>query len=176
VEQLVPFDKGPCWESILGECTWELFKAMRIQFFNDTPVPIDPFKFVAPPVNNVPTGKAAPQPSQPVNFAVPSLPAHVASASSAPASLSAGQAKRPLAAPKRAFPEASMPVLLAKIKELNTGSLAVIVEGVYKELNSLVKKNAIEAKVREIGEKRKEAGAGKVWVVKPEFKALYGLA
>ncbi|EKM55675.1 uncharacterized protein PHACADRAFT_209196 [Phanerochaete carnosa HHB-10118-sp] len=176
VEPLVPFEKGPCWEDTLGECTWEPFKAMRIHFLNDTPVPIDPFKFVAPPVEHVPAGKTTTQPSQSVNFAVPALPAHVASASSALGSLSIEQAKRPMAAPKTAFPEASVPVLLAKIKELNTGSLAVIVEGVYKELNALVKKNAIEAKVREIGEKSREPGAGKVWVVRSEVTALYGLA
>jgi chromatin assembly factor 1 subunit A len=34
VEQLVQFEKGPCWESTIGECTWGPFKAMRIQFFN----------------------------------------------------------------------------------------------------------------------------------------------
>lgn len=136
----------------------------------DTPVPIDPFTFVAAPVEHIPTGKVAPQSNPPVDFAVPALPAHVISTSSAPANPSIDQAKRLTAAPKTAFPEASMPALLAKIKELNTGSLAVIIEGVYKELNALVKKNAIEAKVREIGEKSKEAGAGKVWVVKPEVR------
>ncbi|GJE86884.1 CAF1A domain-containing protein [Phanerochaete sordida] len=171
VEQLVQFEKGPCWESTLGQCAWEPFKAMRIEFFNDTPVPIDPFKYVAPSYEHVPTGKAAPQAPQPAAFAVPALPAHVASMPAAPAN---PDAKRPAVAPKTAFPEASMPVLLAKIRELNTGSLAVIVEGVYKELGTLVKKNAIEAKVREVGEKSKEAGAGKVWVVKPEVRALYG--
>ena len=34
VEQLVAFEKGPCWETTIGECAWEPFKAMRIQFFN----------------------------------------------------------------------------------------------------------------------------------------------
>lgn len=34
VEPLVQFEKGPCWESTLGECIWEPFKAMRIQFHN----------------------------------------------------------------------------------------------------------------------------------------------
>lgn len=64
-----------------------------------------------------------------------------------------------------------MPALIAKIKELNTGSLAVIVEGVYKELNAVIKKNAIEAKIREIGEKSKDAGGGgKVWVIKAEVR------
>lgn len=34
VEPLVQFEKGPCWESVIGECAWEPFKAMRIEFFN----------------------------------------------------------------------------------------------------------------------------------------------
>ena len=63
-----------------------------------------------------------------------------------------------------------MPLLLAKIKELDTGNLTFIVETVYKELSTQkagVKKNAIEAKVREVGEKCKEK---KVWVVKAEVR------
>lgn len=34
VEHLVQFEKGPCWEGTIGECAWEPFKAMRIEFFN----------------------------------------------------------------------------------------------------------------------------------------------
>lgn len=66
-----------------------------------------------------------------------------------------------------------MPLLLAKIKELDTGNLTFIVETVYKELSTQkagVKKNAIEAKVREIGEKSKDGGSAKVWVVKPDVR------
>lgn len=101
-------------------------------------------------------------------FAIPTLPDHAPGvASSDPSGVSA---KRSVQVPKTSFPEASMPVLLSKIKELNTGSLAVIVEGVYKELNAVIKKNAIEAKIREIGEKSKDGGNAKVWVVKPEVR------
>ena len=108
-------------------------------------------------------------------FAVPAIPAHVTAATTNspptdPAVAGTTQAKRPIQPPKTLFPEASMPVLFAKIKELNTGSLAVIVEGVYKELNAAIKKNAIEAKIREIGEKSKDGGSAKVWVVKPEIR------
>lgn len=188
VEQLVPFEKGPCWETTIGECAWEPFKAMRIQFFNgklilrmsvsstyarlftDTPSPVDPFKFVAAQVDKIPQAPAPAVPTKhtsqiPPTFAVPALPEHVTAASS---DASAVPAKRALLTPKTSFPDASMPVLLVKIKELNTGSLPVIVDGVYKELNAAVKKNAIEAKVREIGEKRKEGAGAKVWVVRPE--------
>ena len=49
---------------------------------------------------------------------------------------------------------------------METGNITAIVEVVYQELrNHKVKKNAIEAKVREIGEKNK-----KIWVVKAEVK------
>ncbi|KIP01717.1 hypothetical protein PHLGIDRAFT_80200, partial [Phlebiopsis gigantea 11061_1 CR5-6] len=176
VEQLVPFEKGPCWETTIGECAWEPFKAMRIQFFNGAPSPIDPFKFVAAHVDKIPQAPAPTAPTkhtsqtQPV-FAVPALPEHVAASSS---DVSAAPAKRALPAPKTSFPDASMPALLAKIQELNTGSLPVIVDGVYKELSAAVKKNAIEAKVREIGEKKKKEGAGaKVWVVRPEIRVRW---
>lgn len=66
-----------------------------------------------------------------------------------------------------------MPLLLAKIKELDTGNLTFIVETVYKELSTQkagVKKNAIEVKVREVGEKSKDSGSAKVWVVKRDVR------
>lgn len=193
VEPLVQFEKGPCWETTIGECAWKPFKAMRIEFFNgmpinnalvdsanerrciDPPRPIDPFKFVAVPVENLPQSLAAAAPTKHTShaqatFAVPALPDHVAAAPSDPSNT---PIKRPIQAPKTAFPEASMPVLIAKIKELNTGSLAVIVESVYKELNAVTKKNAIEAKIREIGDKAKDGGNAKVWVVKPEVRVSF---
>ena len=67
--------------------------------------------------------------------------------------------------PKNPFPDAHLPALLSKIETLATGSLISIVETVYQELKEhKVKKNAIEAKVREVGEKCKDK---KVWVIKP---------
>ena len=61
-----------------------------------------------------------------------------------------------------------MPHLLARIDALATPSLLGIVETVHRELAAhKVKKNAIEAKVREVGEKCKEK---KVWIVKAEVK------
>ena len=54
------------------------------------------------------------------------------------------------------------------MEELATGSLLGIIEAVHRELQvHKVKKNAIEAKIREIGEKCKER---KIWVVKPELR------
>ena len=66
-----------------------------------------------------------------------------------------------------------MPFLVAKISELDTGNMTFIVESLYQELRNktkdtgapVVKKNAIEAKVREVTEKDK-----KIWIVKPDVK------
>ena len=73
-----------------------------------------------------------------------------------------GLEKKPLLGPKHPFPEAHVPILLAKINELATGSIVLIVETLYQELKDhKVKKNSIEAKVRELAVKK-----GKVWVAK----------
>lgn len=67
-------------------------------------------------------------------------------------------------APKTVFPEAHLDALLAKITDLATPSLTFLVESIYQDLRIYkVKKNAIEAKVREMGEKSKDK---KVWIVK----------
>lgn len=191
---LVPFVKGPCWQSHVGECTYEPFNAYRIHIFNgesraqmtanehctdatsDTAFPIDPFKFVSTLESD--TIPSKPQTTQPSSgFAVPSLPARLSNGSLASnAHLQPGtsaQPKRPLPPPKTSFPDVHMPFLISKITELDTGNLTFIVESVYKELKGLpktmgvpvVKKNAIEAKVKEVGEKDK-----KVWTVKSEIK------
>jgi chromatin assembly factor 1 subunit A len=62
------------------------------------------------------------------------------------------------------FPEAHLPVLVSKIAALETSSITFLVESIYQDLRAhKVKKNAIEAKVKEVGEKCKEK---KVWIVK----------
>ena len=192
---LVPFAKGPEWETSIGRCTYEPFKSYRIQLFNgaschlypcirkltstpDTPFPIDPFKFVADPIEQQAFGSGSGQSHAQTadGFVIPALPPHVAkSASALPTSSSmtsngtASPAKRTVLAPKNPFPDAHLPHLLARIEALATSSLQGIVETVHRELQvHKVKKNAIEAKVREVGEKCKEK---KVWVVKPSVKA-----
>jgi len=58
-----------------------------------------------------------------------------------------------------------MQFLLHKITQLQASSLNALVESIYLELREhKVKKVAIEAKVKEVGEKCKEK---KVWVIKP---------
>ena len=39
VVPLVPFTKGPCWETTIGECTYEPFNEFRIQLFNGSSLP-----------------------------------------------------------------------------------------------------------------------------------------
>ncbi|KAK2460579.1 hypothetical protein APHAL10511_007049 [Amanita phalloides] len=149
---LVPFAKGPCWESAIGYCEYGPFKAYRIRLLNDTPFPIDPFKFISSdpeeqgPVqknrnlDNVHVG--------PVGIAIP---------------------KRLTVAPKNAFPDTYLPFLLTKITTLQAGSITFLVEAIYQELRgNKVKKNAIEAKVREVAEKCKES---RIWVIKSAFKS-----
>ena len=66
-----------------------------------------------------------------------------------------------------------MDVLLAKIAQLQASSITSLVESIYLDLREFkVKKVAIEAKVREVGEKCKDR---KVWVVKPNFQLLVSL-
>lgn len=72
--------------------------------------------------------------------------------------------KKPPLVPKHPFPEAHIPILVAKINELATGSIILIVETLYQELKDhKVKKNSIEAKVRELAVKK-----GRVWVAKQD--------
>ncbi|KAH9934943.1 chromatin assembly factor 1 subunit A-domain-containing protein [Fomitopsis serialis] len=177
---LVPFTKGPCWESSVGRCSYEPFEPYRIELFNDTSYPIDPFTYVAA----VPETSAAGAKDR-SDFAVPALPSRLAvsnaQGTSAPSDASSTSntpvavgPKKPALTPKTMFPEAHLPVLLSKINTLATSNLAFIVETVYQDLREQrVKKNAIEAKVKEVGEKSKSQ---KIWIVKPEVKAVHGLA
>ncbi|KAI0781133.1 hypothetical protein BD413DRAFT_21920 [Trametes elegans] len=181
VVPLVPYSKGPEWESVIGRCTYGPFNPYRIQLLNDTPFPIDPFTYVEQPTDL----KGHPQQTTD-GFVIPALPAHLAKSTSstsplvAPATSTPGAGpstttpKRGVPAPKTAFPDAHLPHLLARIEALATSSLQCIVETVHRELQAhRVKKNAIEAKVREVGEKSKER---KVWVVRPDIKAQHGMA
>ncbi|KAI0336329.1 hypothetical protein GY45DRAFT_1315657 [Cubamyces sp. BRFM 1775] len=173
VVPLVPFAKGPEWEPIIGRCTYEPFNAYRIQLFNDTPFPIDPFTFVSMSAEH--SSHAQPQQTSD-GFVIPALPPHIAhgGSSSTPGVGPSTPPKRGVPPPKTAFPDAHLPHLLARIESLATSSLQCIVETVHRELQAhRVKKNAIEAKVREVGEKCKER---KVWVVRADVKSQHELA
>jgi chromatin assembly factor 1 subunit A len=107
-------------------------------------------------------------------FAVPALPPRLVAAnpatngndSSSNSPLgNANIPKKPPAVPKSVFPEAHVQFLLQKITQLQASSINALVESIYLELREhKVKKIAIEAKVKEVGEKCKEK---KVWVIKP---------
>ncbi|KAI0797807.1 hypothetical protein C8Q75DRAFT_739751 [Abortiporus biennis] len=174
VVPLVPFTKGPCYEDKIGKFTYEPFSTYSLQLCNDTPFPINPFTWVSretfdqhPPVKDGP-------------FVLPALPPHIkaqsASTTIVPATLSTSTTltqsmhKPPPPKPKTTFPDIHLPLLISKMASMNTGSITGIVETVFHELKDMgVRKNAIEAKVREIGVKSKEK---KVWVVKEEFADL----
>ncbi|KIM80821.1 hypothetical protein PILCRDRAFT_822100 [Piloderma croceum F 1598] len=180
VVPLVPFAKGPYWESDVGYCTYEPFQPYRIQLFNDTPYPINPFTFVsAPQEKQTKSSKEITSAlSNDATFAVPSLPDRLLSAPSTitapilPSSSTNGPASNAnmkrtnsAPAPKTTFPDAHLPALVSKIAALETSNITFLVESIYQELRPhKVKKNAIEAKIKEVGEKCKEK---KVWIIKP---------
>ncbi|KAI5123318.1 hypothetical protein M0805_009339 [Coniferiporia weirii] len=190
VMPLLPFSKGPCWENVIGECSYEPFKQHRIQLFNDTPFPIDPFTFVSTPVDH-----GCGMPTKP-NFAVPTLPSHahtvnlnpntnsLIAATQPPSSINndigssastSDVAKRKAVAspaPKNPFPDVLLPYLADKITALASANLTWLVESLYQDLKAhKVKKNAIEAKVREVGEKCPHK---RVWIVKGDVLKSLG--
>ena len=138
----------------------------------DTPFPIDPFTFVSTEIDDAEIARTKSKASKTTDgFVVPSLPPHIAVSSSAASSSTPAVStppKRPPPAPKTAFPDVHLPALFNQINRLATSSLSYIVETLHQELKEhKVKKNSIEAKIREVGEKCKER---KVWVVKPEVR------
>lgn len=171
VVRLVPFVKGPIWDPAIVR-TPEMFAPFRLRFFNgmwlvaqpqarpliqglDNPCPMDPFTYVSP--LGMPTQAAISR-----TFLVPAIPERVQSASNVPQPSTPGVAKKHPKSQKFPFPEAHVPTLVAKINELATGSIILIVETLYQELKDhKVKKNSIEAKVKELAVKK-----GRIWVAK----------
>ena len=148
----------------------------------DTPFPIDPFTFVSTPVaveRNTRTNKA---------FAVPALPSH-AQGQSSPSSSATTSTLNPNTSTtdstsvnpssnvndtvaKRAttvkypFPPALLPYLADRVATLSSANITWLVESLYQDLRvHKVKKNAIEAKLKEVGEK---CPVRKVWIVKED--------
>ncbi|KAF9050649.1 hypothetical protein BDZ89DRAFT_1107913 [Hymenopellis radicata] len=173
VVPLVPFVKGPFWEPSVGQCVYEPFNAYRIRLFNDTSLPIDPFNDVVAPAPSR-RAKAETRPNEAV-FAVPPVPIK-ADISQMPASSSVASTtpisvtKRPAPVAKTVFPDTYLPTLIDKVASLQTGNLTFLVEAVHQDLRvHKVKKNAIEAKIKEVGEKCKQT---KTWRLKPDFMPL----
>ncbi|KAF8631437.1 hypothetical protein AX17_005114 [Amanita inopinata Kibby_2008] len=163
VVPLVPFAKGPCWETAIGECGYEPFKAYQVKILNDTPFPVDPFTFTSTCIEDR-------KPCQKGHVTDENtIPRPLISKGLTDTSHASSVPKRVTVAPRNAFPDTHLPFLLSKITTLQAASITYLVEAIYQELRiHKVKKNAIEAKVREVGEKCKEK---KVWVIKPCLKA-----
>lgn len=150
-----------------------LFPILIFTLGLDTPFPIDPFTFVSSPVyqekerqqasNSLLTVPATTSNGQaPNSIYNPATEAASTSALLVPAKRNLNKA--PQLPPKTPFPDAYLPFLIQKITSLATSNLTFIVESVYQDLkDQKVKKNAIEAKVREISEKSQ-----KLWVVKQD--------
>ncbi|KAE9406423.1 hypothetical protein BT96DRAFT_915389 [Gymnopus androsaceus JB14] len=159
VVPLVPFAKGPCWETSIGQGN-NAFNSYRIRLLNDTPFPIDPFTFVSEVDDRKPVK------SSEKGFVVPALPSHVTQVSAAKGAVVSAGPKKALT-PKTPFPDEHLPVLISKINTIQAANLTVLVEAVSQELREYkVKKNAIEAKIREVGERCK---VRKYWVVKENY-------
>lgn len=124
----------------------------------DTPHPIDPFTFISVASEEGRNPRA--------DLSLPGMVQRLAGTAvpSAP--------KRTMrSASKIVFPEAHLSTLLAKITALATPNLIFLVDSIYQDLRPYkVKKNAIEAKVREMGEKSKDK---KVWVVKQAVQVWF---
>ncbi|KAG5651779.1 hypothetical protein H0H81_007418 [Sphagnurus paluster] len=174
---LVPFAKGPCWETTIGQCEYNMFDPYRIQLFNDTPYPINPFTFISTCIEDSKRDQREQAKAKPVCmddgvFVVPDLPERLntntpndATVSTSVTTPTPAVGKKVAVAPKTPFPDAHLPLVLEKITSLQAGNIGFLVEAIYRDLREhKVKKNIIEAKVREVGEKCKEK---KFWVVKP---------
>lgn len=134
---------------------------MRLSLINcsaDTPHPIDPFTFAS--------AVSAEGRNPKIDSPLPGMVQPLGSTAGPSAS------KRTMSsAPKTVFPEAHLGTLLAKITDLATPSLTFLVESIYQDLRIYkIKKNVIEAKVREMGEKPKDK---KVWVVKQTVQVWF---
>jgi chromatin assembly factor 1 subunit A len=90
---------------------------------------------------------------------MPALPPHVLNsntpspdaASPNPVNGQQSQSKRSRTTPKNPFPDAHLPFLKEKVASMGTNSLIALVEALHLDLKAhRVKKNAIEAKIREI--------------------------
>ncbi|KAF9264861.1 hypothetical protein L218DRAFT_209809 [Marasmius fiardii PR-910] len=163
VVPLVPYTKGPIWEAVIGECNDNVLSPYQIRFFNDASHSLDPFTFVSSVARTKKTQHGV--------FAVPSLPNRIAaSASNSVPPNTPGVKKGPPAVPKTTFPEDHLRVLLDQVNTLQSSNLTLIVETVFQELRvHKVKKNAIEAKIKEVGMKCRER---KCWVVREEVAGV----
>ena len=139
------------------------------------PFPIDPFRTIIEQVAPGPSPHAAdeqPVVSAPMH-AYPALPTALSNIPQQPSTaenlvtVTAIKRKAPLLPPKTSIPDFLIPLLLDKINQLQTGNLTWLIDSIFHELKQYsVKRNAIEAKVREVGEK---CAYRRIWIVKPSL-------
>ncbi|KAG9098646.1 hypothetical protein FRC06_006131 [Ceratobasidium sp. 370] len=187
VEKLAPFQKGPCWEMEIGQCSYEPFNAYRIQLLNDCPHPVNPFTFIPEPPGSA-TGAAPPNglsTAQPVGaFAIPVPPTSASdvetSGPSGPSNRATSFMRKPTdpTSIKNPFPPTHLPELYGLI-EGSEKTLKGLVEDLYLVLKRHpgVKKYAIEAKLREVADKGRSTDApNKRWRVSDEAWIAIGMA
>ncbi|KZO95215.1 hypothetical protein CALVIDRAFT_181345 [Calocera viscosa TUFC12733] len=156
VTPLIPYTKGPCFEGTIGVCEHDAFLDYRIHFLNYAPFPLDPFDFVAHGKQEA--GVALVEQQVPTTVQQQARPE--TSASAAAAAETAAKARAAVAPPKHPFPEQHLVALLQAI-EGSTKPRPVLLEDLFSSFKHLgVKKNAIDAKLKEVCVKDK-----KVWKV-----------
>ncbi|KAG9126371.1 hypothetical protein FRC07_003677 [Ceratobasidium sp. 392] len=186
VEKLAPFQKGPCWEAEIGQCSYEPFNAYRIQLLNDCPYPVDPFTFISESSSSTigATPASGFNTTQPAGtFAVPAPPTLVNDVETPGVlgpSNKANSFMRKATDPagiKNPFPNTHLPELYGLI-EGSEKTLKGLVEDLYLALKRYpgVKKYAIEAKLREVADKGRSVDTpNKRWRVSDEAWTAIGM-
>ncbi|BGP22820.1 chromatin assembly factor 1 subunit A [Rhodotorula toruloides] len=180
---ILPLVKGPVWQDEVETVAEPVFKSLRIHLLNDAPFGINPFTFVskrrvvpsAPAssaASSVSTGKenvaigatAAAAPTDKVGI--------VATSSLANGTVNTLKAKR--AGPKQPFPEDQVAAFLRHVHG-STKTRPVLLDefvSMMKEQNTPIKKNTVEAKLKELDVK-KVKGAN---IVDAALLAQYGIS
>ncbi|PRQ73813.1 hypothetical protein AAT19DRAFT_15380 [Rhodotorula toruloides] len=180
---ILPLVKGPVWQKDVETVAEPVFKSMRIHFLNDASFGLNPFTFVSKPrvvpaapaltaASSVSKGKenvaigaaAAAAPTDKVGIVAPS--------SLANGTVNTLKAKR--AGPKQPFPEDQVAAFLRHVHG-STKTRPVLLDefvSMMKEQNTPIKKNTVEAKLKELDIK-KVKGAN---IVDAALLAQYGIS
>ncbi|GAA6033097.1 hypothetical protein NBRC10512_001538 [Rhodotorula toruloides] len=180
---ILPLVKGLIWQEDVDTVAEPVFKSMRIHFLNDASFGLNPFTFVSKP-RIIPAVHAATATSSASkgkeNVAIGAVAAAVPSDKVgivAPSSLANGtvntlKAKR--AGPKQPFPEDQVAAFLRHVHG-STKTRPVLLDefvSLMKEQNTPIKKNTVEAKLKELDVK-KVKGAN---IVDAALLAQYGIS
>ena len=155
-----------------------MLSLLLIQRLSDTPCPIDPFTFISELQQRHKPISSSGQIKTADGFVIPALPdrlklndASTSANSTAPAKKRSSGTSSQLA-PKTTIPDSLLPEFITKVHG-STSTRAVLIDEVYQALKDRgVKKNAVEAKFKEISVKEKGT---KKWVVSEEARKSVGL-